>query len=405
MPASVDAADVTGRGARRRTLRGSSVLDRPWARVLAVYLLSRVYSSALLGGMFALATALRWPFASVRSNPSFFTFSGSWDAWFYRSIAEHGYPAAVPLDASGHVLPNPWAFLPVFPMLERALTAATGLTTYAAGTVIAVVAGAGASLVLERLVAPHVGERRALWVVALFAFGPTAFLLQVAYAESLFLVLVFAALLALQRGRYLVAAPLTVIAAFTRPGALAIPVALAAQFALQWYRDRRVPPRPGRAVTATVVMVAAGLVWPVIADLATGRHGTYLDTELSWWTGWVGRPAFVPFTPWFLMGGQWLGTAGLTLVVVVIGTTAFWMLRGSPRALGTTIRSYGAAYALYLFAVFLPQFSLPRLLMPLAPLLGAGAFTGTHRRRVAWLLGGAAAQPVFVVLVWFLSYP
>ena len=33
----------------------------------------------------------------------------------------------------------------------------------------------------------------------------------------------------------------------------------------------------------------------------------YLVTELSWWTGFVGRVEFMPPTPWFLMAFEYLG--------------------------------------------------------------------------------------------------
>lgn len=378
---------------------------RPWARVLIAYLISRVVSSAMLGAMFAVATRARWPFASVRTHPDFFTFSGSWDAWFYRSIAEHGYPATVPTDALGHVVPNPWAFLPVFPGLERGLMSVTGLSAYTAGSLIAAAAGGGAAIVLQRLLAPHVGEDRAVWAAVLFCFGPLAFLLQVAYAESLFLLLLFAALLLIQRGQYLGLIPVGLLAAFTRPGAIAVPGALAVVLALTWWRAGRRPPHLGRGIIAGLVIGVACLAWPVIADLATGRHGTYLDTELSWWTGWVGRPAFVPFTPWFLITSRWLGPVGVVLAVLLAVGFAVWIVRGGARVLGTTIVAFSAVYLLYLVAVFLPQFSLPRLLMPLSPLLGAAVFTGSGSSRRVWLAVAAAFQPVGVVLLWFLSYP
>lgn len=400
MSSALPSAPATAVDRARRGL-----LTRPWVRVLGVYALSRAYSSLLLGGMFLLATALHWPFASVRKHPTFFTFSGSWDAWFYRSIAEHGYPALLPIDEAGHVLPNSWAFLPVFPILERAVAGLTGVPTYTAGTIVATVAAGGAAIVLERLLAARIGECRALWAVALFVFGPLGFLLQVAYAESVFLLLVFAALLAVQRQRYLALIPLVILAAFTRPGAIAIPAAVGLQLAAQWFRDRRAPRGLRRAIGAVIVTSAACLAWPLVADAVTGQPGAYVHTELAWWTGWVGRPDFVPFTPWFLIASRWLGPPGVVLALTLASLFVLWIVRASRRELGTTVRAYGLAHVLYLTAVFLPQFSLPRLLMPLAPLLGASTFTATTARARRWLLCAAAAQPAGVVLLWFLSYP
>ena len=138
----------------------------------------------------------------VPPHPSFFTFSGSWDASFYRTIAEHGYPTTLPTDGGGHVLPNPWAFLPVFPALVRAVMTVTGGSFWVAGVVVASLAGAGACVLLYRLVLAVGSSHRARWATALFTFGPTGFLLQVAYAESMVLLLLFGGLLALVRRRY-----------------------------------------------------------------------------------------------------------------------------------------------------------------------------------------------------------
>ena len=53
------------------------------------------------------------------------------------------------------------------------------------------------------------------------------------------------------------------------------------------------------------------------------------------------------------------------------------------RRLGVEIRLWTASYLLYLLAVFLPQSSLFRLLLPLTPLTGALA----QPRSTAWRIG------------------
>ncbi|GAA1493651.1 hypothetical protein [Curtobacterium herbarum] len=408
-----------------------------WTTPLLLWLASRVVSTLLLGTVYVLATANGWHFASYRRDPSFATFSGSWDASFYRTIAEHGYPHALPTDASGHVVPNPWAFLPVFPGVVRAVMTLTGASFWVAGVLVATVCGAGACVVLFRLVLAVVDARRARWATALFAFGATGYLLQVAYAESMFLLLLFGALLALVRRRYWLVAVLGVVAAFTRPGVLALAVALAVHLVVRWVGVRRGSadqvadrqnaglaaggptvggpavggrdPFPWReraaVVAAGLVVAAAGLAWPVVASAVTGRPGAYLDTELSWWVGFVGRVDFTPLTPWFLMAGRWLGPAGLVLVVVVLAATAWFLGRRDVRALGPEVLGFVIAYVAYLVAVFLPQQSLPRLLMPAAPLLGSDVFLATRRRAVGWLVAGVCLQAVAVVLLWFLGFP
>ncbi|GAA0966109.1 hypothetical protein [Frigoribacterium faeni] len=384
----------------------------PIVVVLGLYALSRLVSSAWLGGLFALATAQGWDFASYRRDPSFASFSGSWDASFYRTIAQQGYPTELPLDADGNVEVNPWAFLPVFPGLVRGVATVLGVDLagnafFAIGLVVATIAGGGAAVLLHRIVAETVGSESALWAVTLFCFGPTAFVLQVAYAESLMLLLVFAALLMMIRRRYLLMIPFGVVAAFTRPGVLALALGLAVTAIVRLVREGRGFRRRERVsvVVAGLLISAAGLAWPLIADAVTGRSGAYLDTELSWWVGFVGRRHFAPLTPWFVMATTFLGWAGAVLVVTVLAATAWFLGRRSTRALGVEVWSYSAAYVLYLVAVFLPQQSLPRLLMPLAPVLGHPTIAASPRLRRTLLGLGIALQPVAVVLLWFVGYP
>ena len=89
-------------------------------------------------------------------------------------------------------------------------------------------------MLLYRLVLAVGDPYRARWATALFAFGPTGFLLQVAYAESTLLLLLFGGLLALVRRRYWLVGALGSVAAFTKPGVLALAVALAVHLVVRW---------------------------------------------------------------------------------------------------------------------------------------------------------------------------
>lgn len=381
----------------------------PWAAPLTLWVASRILSTALLALMFGIATAAGWTFASHRADPSFLTFSGSWDASYYRTIAEHGYPTHLPRSAGGDVLPNAWAFLPVFPAVVRGVML-TGASFWLAGVIVAGLCGAGAAVVLYRLVAATGCSARARRATALFVFGPMGFVLQVSYAESMFLLLLFGALLALARQRYWLVGVLGVVAAFTRPGVVALAVALAVELVVRWVRAHRGGPAFGwgRRVGVTVagvVVAAAGLAWPVIAGAATGVPNAYVDTELSWWTGYVGYAAFRPLTPWFLFAGRWLGIAGILLVIAVLAGAAWFFARADVRRIGLGSWAFVSAYALYLVAVFLPQQSLPRLMLPMAPAFGSDVFVGSRRRTLVWLVVGMALQPAAIVFLWFLGYP
>lgn len=383
---------------------------RWWVAILAMYAASRVLTTVLMLALFVAEQAGHWVGGSPLAHPTFFTWSATWDASYYRRIAEGGYPTTLPTDAEGDVQQNPWAFLPLYPLLVRVLMTVTGLGFAPAGVLVATLCGAAAALVLFRLVASRVGVTSGFWATVFFCFGPLSFVLQIAYAESLFFFLMFAALWALMTRRYWAMMPFGFAAAFTKPGELALPLALGIMFLVRSIgarRGREVFPRRERAamIVSGAVMAAAGLAWPLIASAVTGHPDAYVATELSWWTGFIGRVAFVPLTPWFLFTWRYASLAGALLVLAVIVGYVWLLRRPGIRALGTEVIAYAASYALYLFAVFLPQQSLFRLLLPLSPLAGAAGLTHNVRARSIVLAVCVALQPVALLLLWFLGYP
>ncbi|SEI12821.1 MULTISPECIES: hypothetical protein [unclassified Leifsonia] len=381
-----------------------------WAAVLVVYAVSRLLTTTLMLALFVAANLGHWDYSSPLMDPTFFTFSGSWDGAYYSQIVEQGYPTSLPLDSDGSVQQNPWAFLPLFPMAARVVMLFTGLSFYPAGFVVAMAFGAAASVVLFRLVAARAGVSSAFWATAFFCFGPLSFVLQIAYAESMFFFLMFAALLAMVHRRYWLMLPFGVAAAFTRPGALALPLALFIVLLVRTINARRggdgFRPRERLAIVLTGALTAvAGLSWPIIAAAVTGTGDAYISTELSWWTGFIGKVAFIPLTPWFLLSWRYLSILGALIVISIIAGYAWVITRPSIRALGTELVAYAASYGLYLFAVFLPQQSTFRLLLPLSPLAGARGLTRHRRARKAALIACVALQPVAIVLLWFVGYP
>ncbi|WP_285063078.1 mannosyltransferase family protein [Frigoribacterium sp. ME-P-080] len=449
-----------------------------WRSVLVVYLASRLFSTSVLFAVYEVAKLAGATFITPGSDRSFLDFTSSWDADRYRTIALHGYPSTLPTDATGEVLPNEWAFLPVFPYLCHLLMVATGMDFVVAAPLLATVFGAAAAVVLHRLLVTKVGHTGALWAVLLFCFGPMAFVMSVGYAESLFLLLMFGGLLAMQRRNYPLVAAAGIVASFVRPGALALALALGIHLIVRWHTERerpearpsavsgghasaataaaattgaarrpaadartrriagigtappalalaarssvrrawaglrefvvggRMPPRElTTIVVAGLAMAAAGLAWPVVAHVVTGQSDAYLETEMAWWVDYVGRPVFVPLTPWFLLAGRWLGIGGIVLVLAIIASFTFWVTRRSTLRLGHEVVAFTAGFFAYLVAVFLPQQSLFRLLMPLSPLLGTPAISSRPWVRRSMLLGGAALQPVAVVFVFLFTAP
>ncbi|WIE53763.1 mannosyltransferase family protein [Curtobacterium sp. MCBD17_003] len=405
-PARPAAVSVVARPSRNR-LADLAVSTPGWAAILVLFAASRMLSTTWLALVYPLIVRAQ-PANAIRGNDhGFLTFLTSWDGQYYEDISLHGYPSVLPTDALGHVMQNNWAFLPAFPFTIRMLTASTGLPFRIGAPLIATIAGLVAAYLLHALVRERAGGTAALWAVFFFCLGPLSFLLEVGYAESMFLALVFGALLAMQRRRYLPLTLLSVVAAFTRPGELAIPLTLGVVALVRYVRDRgSFPVRERLTVIGTgLVTAAAGVAWPVIASHATGRPNAYLDTEMSWWVNFIGRVHFVPLSPWFLTAARWVGVGGVLLVIAMAVAYGVWLSRRSTRELGLVTVVFAAAYALYVFAVSIPMASTPRLLMPLAPLTGSPELVARPWARWIMVSGALVGQPVLIAVLWLMGPP
>jgi hypothetical protein len=374
-----------------------------WAALLLIYAASRVVTTLLFLAVGAGAS----PASRVGAHPSLLSMLTAWDGQWYWLIGVGGYPSALPHTAGGDIDTNQWAFLPVYPLLVQLLAVLSGLPWPPVAVVVSVAAGGGAAVLLGLLLRPHLGAPRAAFAVAVFCCSPLAFVLQTAYAESLGLCLLFAALILVDRHRYLAAVPVAVVLAFTRPGVLALALAVALQLVLRLLRARRGGPAvpTGELVGGLVlagVATVAGFAWSAIAGIVTGVPDAYFQTELAWRALWMGRGEFAFFTPWFFAGDFWFGRtlqwgpfAGPVAVVLVVAGFAALLFTPAVRRIGETSRLWLASYALYLFAVFFPQSSVFRLLMPMAPLAGA-AVPRSRTARAAVLIGCLALQALWL---------
>ncbi|PRA82924.1 hypothetical protein [Microbacterium sp. MYb66] len=383
---------------------------RRWAqapialRIAVVYLAARITTTGLL----LVAASLSTSFSRFGADAGLIDFVLGWDAQWYWLVAESGYPTELPLTDSGEVAENAWAFMPVFAYAAKALGFLLG--SWGAGALLlSLTAGYLACLALHRLLRDRVGASAATWAVVFFAAGPIAAMFQVGYAETLFLLLLFLALDATTRRNYSWLYILIPVMAFTRPGILAFALYLGLHGVLRWLR-RKEDPLTGREVAHILALgalaTAAGFAWQLIAGIATGDPGAYLATELAWRRHWIvgGVQGFVPFEGWVQASQFWFAQWGMpqwwgpiALVLLVIGATATLLYSPQVRALGPDLRLWSASYLLYLLAVFFPQSSTFRLLLPLSPLWGAVA---VPRSRL-WRIGILAAC---LVGQWFWIY-
>jgi hypothetical protein len=386
-----------------------------WGQVLIVYGTTRILTTLIL-----LRFAELQGEANGTSTPDYFTFAANWDGQWYWLIAQQGYPAELPLTAAGHVDTNAWAFMPVFPFVTAAF-GTVGVPFPVAGVLISLAAGAAAVLLFHMLMRESgLDQSQALMAVALLCVAPVSPLFQLAYAESLGLALLFLALLLVMRRRFWLLIPVILVASFTRPTGLAFAAFLFLYVVMRIVRrvkDPREHPLPPREFVAIVVAgltsFAAGFAWAGIAWAATGSMTAYTDTELAWRAGYVGYGDLVPFQGWLQGLEFWLRFAGVPgdgswalavlAFVLVIAAFAAFLLLPITRRLAIELRLWLVGFALYLTAVFFPQSSTWRLLLPLAPALGAFAVPRSRVLRILLLVGGIVLQIVWIDWCWWRS--
>ena len=378
-------------------------------RVLLLWGAGRAVNLALLWIFYQIARASGWGFGPDH-NPitTFLNFLSDWDGARYGRISQVGYPPSLPMNVAGVIQPNDWAFLPVFPALERGLSDLLGISWQLAGVAISVAASAGATVLLFILLRKVTAARASWWAVVLFTFSPLSFIFVLAYAESLYLLLLFAALILAVDRRYGWIAPIGLIAAFTRPGVLALSLGLGILFIVRYVR-RKIDPFPPRQLAGLLVsglvMAIAGLAWQYIAEAVTGTAHAYVRTETAWWIPFIGPGDFVPMTPWFRLFGTYLGYLGVLFVLGLMIAFVLWMRSPQIRRLGIEVVGFAASYGLYLFAVFLPQQSVFRLLLPLAPLLADERLSSTALRRRVGVAVCVVGQIVAILLLWTIGWP
>jgi len=378
--------------------------------IALVYVAARVVTT-----LFLIAAAdLSGPASRFGPDADLGTLVLGWDAQWYWYVAVNGYPTTLPLTATGAVAENQWAFLPVYPYLSAAVGAVIG--SWGAGAVVvSLAAGYGACLALHRLLRRRLDPAAAMWAVAFFAAGPLGALFQVGYAEMLFLFLLLVALERVLARRYAWLYVLIPVMGFTRPGILAFALFLGL-YGLWRLRRRRVEPLPPREIVHIVALGAlatvVGFAWQVIAAVVTGDPGAYLATELAWRRNWLpdAHGGFIPFEGFVTASQFWFRTWGLpsalgpiALVGLVAATAAVLLRERHVRRLGVEVRLWSASYLLYLLAVFFPQSSTFRLLLPLTPLAGAVAAPRSTAWRVAVLVVGVTLQWWWIYNVYALA--
>lgn len=340
---------------------------------LGFYALTRLWGAVIIHR----AAADQLPSIWTGPTSGYFDLAQLWDAQWYRIVAVQGYPASLPVDASGAVQQNAWAFFPAFPFTVKAVMAVTGLPFSQAAVLTNVVLGALAVVVLLRLLQRVAGRGGGLGAVVLLCAAPSAPVLQIAYSETLFLLLLALGVLWLVERRYAAVACVVLLLALTRPVVAPFAVVVLGHLIARW-RSRATDPLPRRDVQRIVALglfaAASVLLWPAIVQVLTGEPNAYARIQGAWRTGGVLQAPFeqtlgIVRLLWGERGPTYLALGAAVYVVAVLSPLG--------RPLGAELRAWCLAYPTYVLAVHEPWTSTYRYALFLFPLL---VLPGTLRR-------------------------
>jgi hypothetical protein len=372
------------------------------AQVLIIYAVSRWFDFLVISRVARFQPPSLWN----RPDPGYLGVVSLWDGDWYRRVAESGYPHSLPIDGYGHVAQNEWAFYPLYPFTVRGVIRLFGTGWPVSASLVSLVCGGIAVLIMRSLVEAMAGRSVAMWTVALFCFFPSAPVLQLAYTESMSIMLLAWALWCLQRRRYVQAIPVVLLIGFVRP--IGVPVAaVVGLHLLRRMLRRRTEPLTGRSLTALLALATASAIaaleWTVAVGRLSGAPNGYADTMAAWRV----NHEIVPVKPWWRMSQYFLGGWTGPVVLAVIVMFAVWLLaHPTARVIAGDLRTWVACYLGYLVVVLDPSTSLVRYLLPMFPIgtvLVSASASPAYRRTL--LLAFAAGQVLWVSWLWRFSPP
>jgi Gpi18-like mannosyltransferase len=379
-----------------------------WQRALGYWLLAVIYIF-LAGwlGISLLPTLIGWgkgiPEQLQFTTPTLSTLFIRWDSGYYLTIAQQGYS------------PNGTerAYFPLYPLLARWLSTASGLSVGLSGLVISLVAFATATVNLYAWVRCDHSQATALWATLLLCFSPVAFYLVAFYPESLFLALSIFSLYCARRGWFLVSGIAIALAGAARPTAFLLGIGYILEVLLQ---------RP-RSVRTWAMAIAGAL----LAPLGAFAYFTYLgrpggiaaglaaysallkaewDTKYAWpWTLIFDATAAVVrgigispdwFSRAYTFHDMLFALGGLSL--------SLWSVRYMRLSLGALL----LASVLYICILHGPGGyafdSAPRRLMVVAPIyLALALWVSRIAPRHRWIIVAISTLWLGILAAWFTS--
>ncbi|MER7957612.1 mannosyltransferase family protein [Streptomyces sp. NPDC096030] len=339
------------------------------------------YAATRLIGLAILALA-----AVATGKDGLHRLSGRWDSVWYVRIAENGYGYEVTLpNGSVH---SDLAFFPLFPALERALSTVLPVDAATAGLLVSWTASLAAAWGIYA-VGSHVAGRPAGVVLAvLWGVYPTAFVQSMAYTETLFTALAAWSILAVLRGRWILAGVLCAFAGLTRPTAAALIAALGITALVTVVRERKLP----APMVAGVLLAPLGwLAYIVYVGVREGSATAYFDVQAAWGNSIDGGVALARF----IWGLPPLAALGLCAALGLLGWLVVLCVR-QKQPLPLLVYTIGVVVVSLIGAAYFG--SRPRLMMPAFGLLlpAAAALVRLRvRSRVLVLTGLALASGAY----------
>ena len=357
---------------------------------LAIFALTRLFDFVIISLAARQQVALPSPehpgiyqFTAHPASPGYLAMITNWDGQWYERIATLGYHLPAPGSSGAKDALWTYAFSPVFPTVVGAMMAVTGLSFAVCVTVVNLVAGGAAMVVMFALLERTAGRFVAGAAVLFTCCFVAAPLFQAAYSESISLLLVCTVLLLVAQRRYAWAVPVVVLLSLTRLVTPPLAIVVIVHAALRFRNRAQDPIRRGEVVwmtALTIVSAASVSLWSTITSVitsgvkATGAsRGNVSSAVVAGRFGW--------FTNAYEHIG-WIGVVGLGLLVVLLVVLALSPLT---RTWGVEVRTWFAIYPIFLLFVAGVHTGMLRYLLlafPMALLLVGSPQPGTipHKR-------------------------
>jgi len=366
----------------------------------SIWLPLTIFAATRLYGFVVIALAARrqvalpspahpgiYQFTAHPDSPGYLGLITNWDGQWYERVATLGYHLPGPGASGAKDALWAYAFLPVFPTVVGAMMAVTGLSFAVCVTVVNLVAGGAAMVVMFALVERTAGRFAASAAVLVTCCFVAAPLLQAAYSESISLLLVCTVLLLVAQRRYAWAVAAVVLLSLTRLVTPPLAIVVLVHGGLRFRNRAQDPIRRGEAVWMTVLAVVSAAsvsLWSTITSAITSGVNT---TGAS--RGNVSSAVVVGRFGWFTNAYEhigWIGVVGLVLLVVLLVALALSPLT---RTWGVEVRTWFAIYPIFLLFVAGVHTGMLRYLLlafPLALLMVGSPQPATIPRKRAALV-------------------